>query len=424
MLKAYKYRLYPTKGQVIEIEKHFGCCRLIWNLALTAKQYAYATNRTNASRYDLQKQLIDLKTEYDWLYEINAQSLQSVLLKLDVAYKSFFSGGGFPKYKGRKGTQSFQCPQRVSVDFGCGIIKLPKIGIVKSILSRKFTGQIKTCTVSRTPTGKYYVSILVDNKKELSVKTAIKEQTTIGIDVGISNYVVSSDGRVFEPNRKLKDNLKRLKTLQRRTSRKKKGSNNKRKSNLRLARLHEKITCKRLDYIHKVTNALIRDNQVESIVIEDLNVSGLLRNHKIAQAMADVSIGQLLTTLQYKCDWYGKNLIKIGRFDPSSKRCSCCGTINNNLTLADRTWNCEVCNTEHDRDFNAALNIKHYGLQQTIFKNKTPEGYPGRACGAANKSSDEEAGNLKMRHYQGACKRNHRGIKASFPGKDQTSLSS
>jgi putative transposase len=258
MLKAYKYRLYPNQEQASKIEKHFGCCRLVWNLALTAKQYAFSTNKITLSRYDLQKQLVELKEEYDWLYEINSQSLQSVLLNLDNAYKSFFKGGGFPKYRGRKGDQSFQCPQNVGVDYGCGIVKLPKIGMVKSVLSRQFTGQIKTCSISRTAIGKYYISNLVDDKKQLPLKPAIKEHKTIGIDVGIKSFVVSSDGRTFEPNRQLKDNLKRLKVLQRPASRKKKGSKYKKKAYLKVAILHEKITCKRSDYIHKVTNALVR----------------------------------------------------------------------------------------------------------------------------------------------------------------------
>jgi len=374
MFKAYKYRLSPTKEQEAHIEKHFGCCRLVWNLALTAKQYAYSAHRINLSRYDLQKQLLDLKKEYDWLYDINAQSMQNVLLNLDRAYKSFFKKGGFPKYKSKNSRQSFQCPQAVHVNLENNLIQIPKIGWTKAVISRHFVGEIKTCTVSKTPTGKYFISILVDNNEVLPTKSTITPEKIIGIDVGISNFVVTSDGRFFEPNRRLKESFKRLKALQKRTSRKVKGSKNSKKSKLRVALLYERISNQRNDYIHKVTNALVNDSQVESIVIEDLNVVGMLKNRNLAQAISDISIGTLFTTLQYKCDWYGKTLIKIGRFDPSSKRCSCCGAINKELALSDRTWTCPECGTKHDRDANAAANIEYYGLQQTIFKNKTPEG--------------------------------------------------
>jgi putative transposase len=376
MLKAYKYRLYPSKDQQQLIDKTIGCCRSVYNLALEVKMTAYKNAGIKLSAFGLCYQLIELKQAYPYFKEVDSQALQAAVKKVDIAFKNFYNGAGYPKFKSKKkGIQSFQIPNNTrKVDWKNKTISLPKLPNISAVLSRQFTGQIKTCTVTRTPTGKYYISILVDNKKELPLKPEITEHKTMGIDVGVKSFVVSSDGKVFEPNRKLKENLKRLKVLQRRASRKKKGSNNKKKAYLKVAILHERIACKRSDYIHKVTNALICDNQVESIVIEDLNVSGLLQNHKIAQAMSDVSFGQLLTTLQYKCDWYGINLIKIGRFDPSSKRCSCCGRIKQDLSLNDRTWICENCNIEHDRDFNAAVNIKFYGLQQTIFKNKTPEG--------------------------------------------------
>jgi len=260
------------------------------------------------------------------------------------------------------------------VNWDSNTITIPKIQNIPAKLSRRFEGKIKTCTVSKTPTGKYYVSVLVDNGKELPVKPTINQDTTIGIDVGISSFVISSNGLKFEPNRFLKNKLKRLKCLQRRVSRKIKGSNNRKKSNLCVAILHEKITSCRFEYIHQVTNRLIHDNQVDSIVIEDLNISGLLANRKISQAMSDVSLGKFFEVLKYKCDWYGKNLIMIGRFDPSSKRCNNCGDIHKKLKLSERQWACSNCNAIHDRDENAADNIKWFGLQQTIFKNKSGRG--------------------------------------------------
>jgi len=186
----------------------------------------------------------------------------------------------------------------------------------------------------------------------------------VGIDLGIKSFVVTSDGRFYEPNRFLKNSLARLKCLQRRASRKKKGSNNRKKANLCVAILHEKITNQRADYIHKITTGLIRDNQAETFVIEDLNVVGMLKNRKLSQAISDVSFGEFFRQLAYKCEWYGKNLIQIGRFEPSSKTCSDCGAINDAITLADREWTCEKCGSAHDRDLNAAKNIKAMGLKQ------------------------------------------------------------
>lgn len=362
MLRAYKYRIYPNAKQVDQIEQHFGCCRLVWNLALAAKNQAYESNRINLSRYDLQKQLVDLKQEYKWLYEINAQSFMSVLLNLDIAYRHFFKGSGFPKFKKKTGRQSFQCPQAVTLKNG--LLNLPKIKNIPIVLSKTFEGKIKTVTISRTPTGKYFASILVETVDVVLQKPEVKPDTTIGIDLGIKSFVISSDGKTFEANRKLKNSLDRLKCLSRRVSKKKKGSNNQKKAVKKLALIHEKITNQRTDYIHKTTSALVKsDNQ--TFVIEDLNVAGMLKNRKLSQAISDVGFGEFVRQMQYKCDWHGKNLIKIGRFEPSSKTCSTCQAINETLTLADREWTCASCGITHDRDLNAAINIKQMGLNNS-----------------------------------------------------------
>lgn len=378
MLIAFKYRLYPTAEQIKKIDHSIGVCRLVYNLALEVKIRAYKEAGIKLSSFDLCYQLIDLKKEFPWIAEVDSQALQASVKKVDIAFRNFYRGAGYPKFKSkRRGIQSFQCPNNTrKVDFDNSTVTIPKISNIPANISRPFNGIIKTCTISRVPSGKYFISILVEDAKECLAKPAIRSETTIGIDVGISSFVVSSNGLKFEPNRFLKQRLIRLKTLQHRASRKVNGSNNRKKANKRVALLHEKISNSRLDYIHKVTSRLIHDNQVESIVIEDLNVSGLLANHKIAQAIGDVSFAKFFEILSYKCDWYGKNLIKIGRFDPSSKRCSCCGHINKELTLTDRLWTCEVCRTEHDRDENASESIRWYGLQQTIFKNKTGVGSP------------------------------------------------
>lgn len=378
MLKGYKYRIYPNADQKEKIDQTIGMCRLVYNVALETKIRAYQSARINLSAYDLQKQLTELKATYSWMKEVDSQALNTSIKKLDKSFKSFYNGKGFPKFKSkRRGTQSFQCHTNTRrIDWINSTLTIPKIQDIPIRLSRKFDGQIKTVTISKKTTGKYFASILVDNKTELPANPPITEQTTIGIDVGIKSFAVTSNGRSFEPNRYLKNSLKRLQCLQRRTSRKQKGSNNRKKANLCVATLHEKITNQRTDYIHQVTTRLIRDNQVESFVIEDLGVAGMLKNGKLAQAIADVSFGKFFEVLKYKCEWYGKNLIVIDRFAPSSKRCSCCGAINTELTLADRQWTCEQCGTHHERDHNAAKNIKYYGLE-TILTNHTPVGSRG-----------------------------------------------
>jgi putative transposase len=215
---------------------------------------------------------------------------------------------------------------------------------------------------------------LVDNKKDPTINKPVSETKTIGIDVGIKSFAVCSHGLSFESNRYLKNSLERLRCLQRRASRKKKGSNNRKKANKCVSILHERITNQRVDYCHKVTTGLIRDNQAETFVIEDLAVVNMLKNKKLSQAISDVSFGEFFRQLKYKSEWYGKNLIVIDRFAPSSKRCSDCGEINQELTLADREWTC-VCGSHHDRDLNAAINIKHFGLQQVL--NNSPVGSRG-----------------------------------------------
>lgn len=359
MLKAYKYRIYPNKIQAAQIEQHFGCCRLVYNLGLEVKIRAWQGAQKNVSRYDLQKQLVDLKQEYSWLYDVNAQSLQSQLLNLDNAYKKFFTGGGFPKFKKRNGYNSFQCPQRVKlID---GKLKIPLIDNIKIELSREFKGIIKTVTISRTPTGKYFASILVDNQKELPKKKLVKTKTTVGIDLGIKDLAILSDGKKYDNNRYLNNSLQRLKILQRRASRKKKGSANKKKANKKVAIQHEKITNQRKDYLHKISKELV--NNHDTLVFETLQIKNMVKNRKLSRAISDAGWATLVDFCKYKCEWYGKNFIQIGCFEASTKLCNVCETKNQMLTLKDREWACATCGTIHDRDENAAKNIKKIGLK-------------------------------------------------------------
>ena len=362
MLKAKKYRLYPSDEQKRQIEQHFGCCRMVWNLALEVKKSAWENARRNVNRMDLSTQLMELKSSYKWLYDVNAQSLQGVLLNLDNAFKGFFIGKGYPAFKKKSGRQSFQCPQAVKV--GKGFIEIPKVRKIRCEGISPVDAQLKTVTISRNSTGKYFASLLVDDKKELPSKAAIQAKTSLGIDVGIKSFVVTSDGKSYEPNRFLKSSLQRLKCLQRRASRKKKGSKNRKKANLCVAKLHENIRNQRIDYCQKITTDLIRNSQAETFVIEDLAVKNMLKNRKLSQAVLDVGFGEFFRQLKYKADWYGKNIIIIGRFEPSSKTCNNCGHTKDDLTLADREWMCANCGSTHDRDLNAAKNIRDIGLKK------------------------------------------------------------
>lgn len=363
MIKAYKYRIYPTDAQRHRIDNWISTCRFVYNLALETKINAWKSAGINLSAFDLGKQLKDLKT-VDWIADVDSQAFKSEMDKLEKAYKSFFRGNGFPKFRKKSSAGSFSTSSnKREVNWEASTLTIPKIQNIPIKLSRRFEGKIKTVTISRSATGKYFASILVDNGLELPTLKPIKSETTIGIDVGIKSFVTTSNGTIFKSIRPLKDNLKRLKVLQQRASRKKKGSQNRRKANKKVALCHEKITNIRTDYIHKVTYTLTHDSQVDSIVIEDLNIVGMMKNHNLAQALNDVSLGEFYRQLKYKCEWNGINLIQIGRFEPSSKLCSVCNHKKDNLKLSDRIWTCGDCGTTHDRDFNASVNIKEMGLK-------------------------------------------------------------
>lgn len=365
MLRAYKYRIYPTPDQEILIGKHLGCTRWLYNYALNKKITAYQNNKTNINRFQLQAELPILKKEEDtkWLSEINAQSLQSVLRNLDMAYTRFFKQKkGFPKFKSRHSNrQSFQIPQRTEVDWGNDTLTIPKIKNIPIVLSRKFEGEIKTVTISKTPTNKYYASILVDTDLKSKAKRKVKDNTAMGIDLGLTHFATLSNGEKIDNPRYLRKSLDRLKILQQRASKKVKGSQNRKKANLKVALQYEKITNQRKDFLHKLTYGLTHENQVHTICIEDLAVSNMVKNHNLALSISDAGWGMFREFITYKCDWYGKNLIVIGRYEPSSKLCSC-GELNKKLSLSDRQWTCESCGETHDRDVLAANNIKNMGL--------------------------------------------------------------
>ncbi len=363
MLRAFKYRLYPNATQRGLMDRHFGACRLVYNLALNVRIETYRQTGKSISGFDLMKQIPDLKEGFPWLSEVNSQSLQMAIINLDKAYKQFFkTKKGFPKFKSRRDKQSFQCPQRVTIDLEKNLIRLPNIKNVPIILSRKFTGDIKTVTVSKTPTGKYFASVLVDNHIALPEKPPIEKQKIIGLDLGLKDFVITSTGIKYENPKYLKSGLSKLKYLQRQASKKIKGSSNRRRANLIVARAYERITNLRVDYLQKLSTKLVRDNQTTSICVESLAVKNMMRNHNLAQAISDVSWSKFVDMLRYKCDWYGKNLIEIGTFEPSSKTCNHCGE-KQDLNLSQRNWDCANCHETNDRDVNAAKNIRDIGIR-------------------------------------------------------------
>lgn len=381
--KSYRYRLYPNKAQATLLDKHLGCTRMIYNWALAEKIRVYQETGESLSRYKLQERLPEMKqTDKPWLAEVNAQSLQSSLINLDRAFLNFFKHKmKFPRFKKKNHRQSFQVPQRGQIDFENERLIIPKFQEgIRCRFSRKFEGETKTFTVSKTTTGNYFVSVLVETPDELPAKAAITEAGTIGIDVGIKDFCTLSTSEKVENPRHLREELARLKVLQRRASKKQKGSANRKKALLKVAKLHEWIANQRNDFLHKLTHRLTSENQTTSLAIEALNVSGMMQNHCLAQAVADVSWSEFFRQLEYKSAWRGKNLLRIGRFDPSSRLCTC-GVVNSALLLSDRQWTCEACGETHDRDILAANNIKRFALANESLR-YSGQGLPGEPVDA------------------------------------------
>lgn len=375
MIKAYKYRLYPTAEQETFFDKSFGCCRYVYNWALQRRIETYQNSGEKLSYVSIAKELTSLKKQEEtrWLSEVSNQSLQSSIRNMDAAFTRFFrEKKGFPKFKSKKRNgKSFQFVQQVYVDFEGKRIQMPKVGKVKFACSRTFVGKIGTCTVSKSPTNKYYISITVDDGKPIPEKPMIDFNTSVGIDVGIKDFAVLSNGKTFENPKFLEKSEKRLKVLQRRLAKKQKGSKRRERAKLAVAKQHERIRNKRTNFIHQATSKIVRENQ--TIVIEDLNVDGMLKNHCLAKSISSVAWYEFFRQLQYKCDWYGKNLVRIGRFEPSSKMCLC-GSVYKDLKLSQRRWVCPSCGRDNDRDLLAAVNILRFGLQEQnlINNNKSP----------------------------------------------------
>lgn len=366
--KGYKYRIFPNKQQQVLLEKYFGATRWIFNYGLEQKIRQYQKDKKNLSCFQIMKELPILKQQKEtkWLKEVNAQSLQMSLRQLDNSYTAFFrKQNNFPRFKSRKNKHSFSIPQGNRIDWENKKASFIKLGKIKIKIDRHFKGKITRATISKNNINQFFVSYLVEEDIELPKPNKIKEKTTIGIDLGIKDFATLSNGKKIKNLKFLKRSEQRLKVLQRRLSKKQKGSQNRTKAKFKVAKLYNKITNQRSYVLHNITHQLTHENQVDTIAIEDLNVSGMIKNHNLAKAIADVSWGEFRRQLEYKCEWYGKNLLMIGRFQPSSKMCSC-GYVNQDLKLSDRKWTCPKCKTTHDRDILAANNIKKFALSRRL----------------------------------------------------------
>ena len=368
MKRPVKIRIYPTKEQTEELDFQFGAARWVFNNALEMRSSLWNEHKKSISKSDLVKRLPVLKAAPDtaWLKRGDSQTLQQSIIHLDEAFQRFFEKRGrYPRFKSKHGRQSVSYPQRVKFRDN-GKLYLPKVGEVKAVLHRPIKGKIKTVAVSREPTGKFFASILVDDGREFPpTPDKIDVSDAVGIDLGLTNFATLSEDadkrnrKVPNPHhyRKAQAGLRRA---QREFSRKKKGSSNRAKARKKVARAYERMTNSRNDFQHKLSRQLVDENQ--AICVETLNVKGMLRNRILARSVADAAWYSFITKLRYKAEESGKHFVQIGMFHPSTKTCSNCGSVNNNLSLSDRSWTCDDCGSNHDRDSNAAENIRREGL--------------------------------------------------------------
>ncbi len=361
---TYRFRLYPNKEQEHFLNIQFGHCRFVYNyfLALSKEEYEKQGIKWKYSRY--QSMLPALKREYPFLKQANSQSLQVSLQNLDTAYKNFFEGKAeFPKFKKKKSKQTVHIPQHFAIERISkkrGLLKIPKLKTQIPIkMHRDIEGQIRSISITKTPDGRYYLNVLT--KREIQpLKPANK---TAGIDVGIKEFAIIYDGENtyhIENPKYLQKSEKKLIRLQRQLSRKQEGSKNWEKARQKVARQHQKIVNQRKDFLHKVSTAITK--QYDAIVVESLNIKGMIQNQKLSKQIADVSWYEFMRMLEYKAKWYGRQIIKADRFYASSKTCNVCGYKNNQLTLSVRKWQCPICKTIHDRDENASKNLYKIGL--------------------------------------------------------------
>lgn len=364
MLKAYKYRIYPNNQQQELIQKTFGCCRFVYNKMLSYQKELYKNNENFMSKFDCNNYVNrTLKQEYKWLKEVDKFALTNSVFNMNTAYQKFFKEHtGYPRFKRKRdnkksySTNSYH--NTIDIDFQKNKIKLPKLKWVNAKISHIFTGKIKSATISQVPSGKYFVSVLVETEH-----VPMSENTNIvGIDLGIKDLLITSDGEKFDNLKLTKKYEKKLAREQRKLAHKIKGSKNYQKQRIKVARIYEKIHNTRIDNIHKISHKLISENQV--VVSEDLAVSNMVKNHNIAKSILDCSLYELTRQLSYKAEWNNRRYIKVDRYFASSQTCNVCGYVNKNTKdLSVREWTCPECGTVHDRDVNAAINILNEGLR-------------------------------------------------------------
>jgi putative transposase len=374
MYQSIKARIYPTNAQAEKLSQFFGCARWWWNRALHETTTTYAETGKGLSREGLNALLPALKQEFDWLGECHSQVLQSVTLNLSKSFINFFEKRAkFPNFKSKHGKQSIQYPQgtkfadarpsgsptRKAHQAVDNLIYIPKLGWVKINLHRPLDGEVKTVTISKNPSGQYFAAILTEQAGEYPAPNS--EGNAIGIDLGITDFAITSTGSKYPNPRHIKKHESNLKRKQRKLSRKVKGSNSRNKARKLVAKVHQRISNSRQDFLHKLSHKLVNENQV--IVVEDLAVKNMVRNHSLAKAISDCGWSSFVGMLNYKCERSGKILVKVDRFFPSSKTCSNCYHRVSSLPLDVRHWTCPSCGTNHDRDVNAAVNIKTEGLR-------------------------------------------------------------
>ena len=385
--KRIEIRLYPNKGQRTMINKNIGGSRVAYNVMLRTKEELY---RDYGINFDPKWWL--LKEDIPWMAELDSRVLNSAHRNLNKAYQEWFKsfkGGapkGHPQYKKKSKKGSYQNTSMPTVPeklFRAGGIFIPKVGVVKFKSHWDLSGirKIRNLTIKRSSTGKYFCVICCD----VEIQEFDKTGAVVGLDLGVKDLIISSDGTKYENKKFLKKTEKKIKHLQRSVSRKKKGSKNREKAKTILAIAHEKLGNKRKDYLQKLTTSIVRDNDV--ICIEDLNVKGMLKNHCLAKSIADASFSEIRRMLKYKCTWYGKELVVIDRWEPTSKKCNHCGHIMGKFDLGIREWTCPNCHTHHDRDINAAHNILEEGLRLTKIRQGMPEFRPVEE-GVQGNSSD------------------------------------
>ena len=369
MIKAYKYKIKPDKQQEELLSKFFGCVRYIYNWGLNKKTSAYKDDGTKIGYVQLAKELTSLKQteEHCWLNECTAEALQQSLRSLDNAFTAFFrKKAKYPKFKSKKHTRdSVKFINSVHFDFNNWTVKLPKLGKVKLCKNRVFDQSVckqGTCTVSRDHCGTYWCVITVDDLQPKPTKAKLVRDNAVGLDLGIKDYATLSDGTKFTNPKHLEQVKKKLAHLQKVFARTKKDSKNHERMRVKVAKCHRGISNRRSDFLHKLSTYLVRNYDV--VCLEDLNVKGMVQNHHLARAIQGAAWSEFVRQLEYKSEWYGKNVLFIGRFEPSSKLCHSCGHIYSGLTLKERKWVCPVCGETHDRDVNAAINIRNISFDK------------------------------------------------------------